>query len=82
MAKNEKKVPLKEAMRLNLRAVKLLHQRCPGLFPSTVLHAVASAVSPYVSIYFSARLIDELAARAGQKNWSNGCCLQSFQPWC
>ena len=61
MAKNEKKVPLKEAMRLNLRAVKLLHQRCPGLFPSTVLHAVASAVSPYESIYFSARLIDELA---------------------
>ena len=61
MAKNEQQVSMKEAVRLNWRAFKLLNQRCPGLFPSTVLHAVAAAVSPYVSIYFSARLIDELA---------------------
>ena len=61
MAKNEQQVSMKEAIWLNWRAFKLLNQRCPGLFPSTVLHAVASAVTPYVPIYFSARLIDELA---------------------
>ena len=33
------------------------------MFPAIVLHSVAAAVTPYVSIYFSARLIDELAGK-------------------
>ena len=61
MAKNEQQVSMKEAIRLNWRAFKLLNQRCPGVFLSVGLHAVAAAVTPYVPIYFSARLIDELA---------------------
>ena len=61
MTKNEQHVPVKEAIWLNWRAFKLLDHCCPGLFLSLGLYAVASAVTPYVPIYFSARLIDELA---------------------
>ena len=45
----------------NLRALKLWHGLCPCLLPSILLSSAFTALSPYVTIWLSARLVDELA---------------------
>ena len=49
------------SLALNLRAAKELHKISPHLFPVTALNAVASALLPYVTVFFSARILQELA---------------------
>ena len=61
MAANEERVPLREAVRLHRRAFQMLSGYCPGFFLFTALKAVVSSVIPYVTVFFSARIIDELA---------------------
>ncbi len=61
MKKHEDSVPFCEALRLHLRGFKLIHKRCKGLYLSIGLHGIVSAISPYVTVWFSARLIDEIA---------------------
>lgn len=56
------KVTLRETWRLHWRACRLIHGLCPGLFAITALHAIAIALTPYVTIFFSARIINELAS--------------------
>ena len=50
-----------EAASRNLRALKLWHGLCPGLLPSILLSSAFTALSPFVTIWLSARLVDELA---------------------
>lgn len=61
--RNEKstKVPLKEVARLNGRALRIYVRHFPQMLVSMVLHAAAKALTPYVGIYLSARIIDELS---------------------
>ena len=65
MKKNKKekkeKVTFREAFSLHYRAFKMINAACPRLFLSSFLHSVFGAISPYVVIYLSARIIDELA---------------------
>ena len=61
MRKKTAKIPFKEVYKVNIRAFRLINHHCPGMFLSKFLHAVFSATLPYVSIYFSARIISELA---------------------
>lgn len=63
--KNRKtdRVSLREAAALSYRAFRLLNRRCPKLFASSFVCAAVSSVTPYVSIYLSARVIDELAGK-------------------
>ncbi|MCH5288099.1 MAG: ABC transporter ATP-binding protein [Christensenellaceae bacterium] len=61
MAGKEERIPLREAIRLHKRAFLMLHGYCPGFFLFIALKAVASSVIPYVTVFFSARIIDELA---------------------
>ncbi len=66
MGKREQKtesgrVSVREALRLNGRAFALWRRRCPQLFLSTALSTLFEALTPYVGIWFSARIIDELA---------------------
>ena len=63
MAKKTDAVTLKETLRLHKRSFVLLKQYCPGLFASTALCSVVSAVIPYVTIFLSARIISELAGQ-------------------
>ena len=56
-----KKIPWKEVYALNKRALGLWCRECPMLFVSSGLHSVTSALIPYLTLYFSARLLDELA---------------------
>lgn len=59
--KTKENVSWREALSLNYRAFGILRERCPRLFLSIFLKNAVSAVSPYVGIYLSARIIDELA---------------------
>ena len=61
MAKQSEKLPMKEVFRVHRRAFVDLNQYCPGLFLSLTLHAIAKSISPYVTVYMSARIINELA---------------------
>lgn len=53
---------LKKILRLHLRGLKDLNRKCPQLIPSICANAVLTALSPYVTVWFSARLLGELSA--------------------
>ena len=55
------RVPMREAWQMNLRALGVFAKRCPAVLVSITLSALFAALTPYVTIFFSARLIGELA---------------------
>lgn len=64
-------ITLKEAFSLNCRAFFLLRERCPGLWLSTLLSSVMLSVTPYIGIWISARLLNELAGARDPKTLRN-----------
>ena len=62
MAKKDK-VNLKETFQIHWRAYKDVSHLCPGVFAVTAIHSIAKAISPYVTVFFSARIINELAGQ-------------------
>ena len=61
MAEKKDKLTLKETWQIHWRAYKEIRHFCPGIFAVTAIHSMAKALSPYVTVYFSAKIIDELA---------------------
>ena len=61
MEKKKRKIPFRELIALNKRALKVMNKYCPGMILSYILYAIVSAIIPYVTVYLSARIIDELA---------------------
>lgn len=61
MAEKSKKITLQETFEIHYRAFQDIRKYCPGIFAVTALHSVFSALSPYVTIYLSAQIINELA---------------------
>ena len=63
----EKKVTLGHALSAHLRGAKLLRKVSPNYFTVTTLYAVVTALTPYVTVFFSAQILKELALlrRAG-----------------
>lgn len=61
MANKEKKLGYGAAWRLNLRAWGIWWKLCPQVFVSTLLSSAVTAAAPYVTIFFSARIIGELS---------------------
>ena len=61
MEDNKKKRSLLKAVRLNHRALRIWQSFCPGIFLSVLADSVFRALSPYVTLWLSARIIDELA---------------------
>ena len=55
------KMTLREMVRVSLRAFREINQYCPGVFAVLALHNVAQAISPYITIWLSAQIINELA---------------------
>lgn len=55
------KMSFRKVGALHLRAVGDIRKICPGLFWITTLHAVLSAVLPYIMFFVSARMLNELA---------------------
>ena len=50
------KVPPREALRLNWRALGLLWKERPQLILSMALSSAAGSLAPYIGIFFSARI--------------------------
>lgn len=57
----KERLSFREAFALNKRAVLLWCGENPMLFVSAALHSAIAALVPFLTIYFSARLLDELA---------------------
>ena len=58
--KNDKRVSLKEAIRLDRNALKLIWKACPGLRIGILSFNLLDALTPYLTVYLSAFLIQEL----------------------
>lgn len=66
----EKKVTLRHALKAHIRAMKELHSVSPRFFPVITLYSVVSALTPYITVYFSAQILKELALlRRGEVLW-------------
>ena len=52
----------RKMLQLHLRGLKDLNGKCPQLIPSIFANAIITALSPYVTVWFSARLLGELSA--------------------
>lgn len=60
----------KEVFKVYGRACRDIRKVCPGLFPIVFLKEILEAVSPYVTIFFSARILEELAGyRRADQVW-------------
>jgi len=55
------KFPAREALKLNWRALSLWWKKYPAMFIARASYATVSALSPYVGLYVSARIVDELS---------------------
>ena len=55
------KIPLKETWQSTLRMLKILSKADKGLLPTMLLYQALTALTPYVAIFFSARLLSELS---------------------
>ena len=62
MEKNKKK-SWKETIRLNRRGLLYFCRSCPQILLSQTLYGIWTALAPYVGIYFSAQVIQELAGQ-------------------
>ncbi len=63
--RNKENFSYKQAFLLNGRAFQILNKKYPLLFVSSAIYALLSALTPYVEIYLSAQIINELA---GERN--------------
>lgn len=63
--KEKNKMTWREAFRLNNRAMKLWWEKYPQMFATNILTCVMNTATPYINIWFSARIIGELA---GERN--------------
>lgn len=63
----KEKVNMHHAVTVHLRGIKELHKVSPKFFPVLTLHCIFSAVTPYITVFFSAQILKELATlrRAG-----------------
>lgn len=63
MKESREKISWKEVYALNKRALCLWCRECPMLFVSSGLHSLINALIPYLTLYFSARLLNELSGK-------------------
>lgn len=69
--KDEKKMSFFNAVKLQFRAMKDIRILDPQYLPSIALEKIVSAAAPFVLIYFSARILNELAgARRADVLWT------------
>lgn len=64
MRKKEKQkdiLPWKEAWQISLRALKLFYGYCPRVLRIHTFYTIYTALTPFVSIFLSARIIEELS---------------------
>ncbi len=57
----EKKVTMSHALSVHFRAAKELHHISPRFFLLTTVYSIVAAVTPYITVFFSAQILKELA---------------------
>ena len=57
----KEKTTLRRAAAVHLRAIRELHRVTPRHFPVLTLYCLFGAITPYVTVFFSARVLTELA---------------------
>ena len=57
----KEKTTLRRAAAVHLRAIRELHRVTPQHFPVLTLYCLFGAITPYVTVFFSARVLTELA---------------------
>ena len=60
---NTNQMSTRQVIEIHRRAVGDIQKMCPYLLPSTALYAIVSGVVPYVTVFFSARILNELAGQ-------------------
>ncbi|MCD8067676.1 MAG: hypothetical protein LUE87_02050, partial [Lachnospiraceae bacterium] len=77
MAKNDTQLSWKEALKRNGRAWRMIGRCQPKLYGTAVLSAVFDGLGPYMTIYLSARIIEELAGERdpGRLTFLVAACL-------
>ncbi len=69
--RNQERLSRKEAAANTWRAVKIWRKAAPELFLSMVVGSAVSRLAPYVPLYFTAQLINEIAGgRDPQRVWA------------
>lgn len=58
---NKEKIGMKDAVRINLRAIRLLWGKCSSVFWLIMGRQAVNAIIPYSTVWFSAKIISELA---------------------
>ena len=57
----KKKMSFRHALSVHFRAAKALHGVSRRFFPAATLYTVVGAILPYVTVFFSAQILKELA---------------------
>ena len=57
----EAKITMGHAFSVHLRAARLLHKVSPKFLMVRTFHSVVSALTPYITVFFSAQVLKELA---------------------
>lgn len=66
--KNDKKLlSWKEAYKTNQKAFRLIYKKYPNMFISRIVNVIWNAFTPYIGIYLSALIIEELSAGRNPK---------------
>ncbi|WP_292141651.1 ABC transporter ATP-binding protein [Butyrivibrio sp.] len=68
----KKKVDFRHAIAMNLRGVRELHRVQKSYFPLLTVKCIFEAVSPYITVFFSAQILKELAGLRREEvlwNW-------------
>ena len=60
MKKAEKRMSWKEVFQMNNRGLKLFYERYPQMVISRFISVIWNALTPYVGIFLSALVVDEL----------------------
>lgn len=61
------KMSIRERISTTMRGYGIIRRYCPGLVQSKTCYEFINALQPFLSVWFSARIIDELSARRSLK---------------
>ena len=64
----KEKVNMRNAAALHIRGIKELHKVSPKFFPLLTIYSILSAITPYVTVFFSAQILKELATLRREEN--------------
>ena len=59
---------MRNAAALHLRGIKELHKVSPKFFPLLTVYSIFSAITPYITVFFSAQILKELATMRREEN--------------